>query len=290
MIVGQQPPLPPRRFWRTANGTRPFWFRLLRIPVLVYVGLAVVLMFAENKLIFYPSRYPEGNWNPPGIAFEDAWFNAADGTKLHGWYVPCDQPRAVILFAHGNGGNITDRADMLRAMHYQMHSSVMIFDYRGYGRSEGVPSERGILADGRAARKWLAARARIPETQIVMMGESLGGGVAVDLAAADGARGLILESTFSSLPDVAATHFPWLPVHLLMRARLNSAEKIPNYHGPLLQVHGDRDQIIPFAIGKKLFEAANEPKQFVVVPGGDHNDPSTPAYLKALDEFIGKLP
>ncbi len=123
-----------------------------------------------------------------------------------------------------------------------------------------------------------------------MMGESLGGGVAVDLAAADGARGLILENTFSSLPDVAARHFPWLPVHLLMRTRLNSAEKIPNYHGPLLQVHGDRDQIIPFAIGKKLFDAANEPKQFVVVPGGDHNDPSTPAYLKALDEFIGKLP
>jgi uncharacterized protein len=280
--LGPQPPSTPRR--------RPFWFRALRIAALVYIGLAVVMMFAENSLIFHPSRYPDGNWNPQGLAFEDAWFNASDGTRLHGWYVSCDQPRAVILFAHGNGGNITDRVDILRALHDRMHSAVMIFDYRGYGRSEGSPNERGILADARAARKWLAARSGIAETQIVMMGESLGGGVAVDLAAADGARGLILENTFSSLPDVAATHFPWLPVHLLMRARLNSAAKIPNYHGPLLQVHGDRDQIIPFAIGKKLFDAANEPKQFVVIPGGDHNDPRTPAFLNALEAFIGKLP
>jgi uncharacterized protein len=167
---------------------------------------------------------------------------------------------------------------------------VLIFDYRGYGRSEGVPTEQGILADGRAARKWLATRVGVGESQIVMMGESLGGGVAVDLAAADGARGLILENTFSSLPDVAAAHYPWLPVHFLMRAQLNSAAKIPNYHGPLLQVHGDHDQVIPFALGKKLFDAANEPKQFIVIPNGDHNDPRTPAFLKAMDAFIDKLP
>jgi uncharacterized protein len=269
---------------------RPFWFRLLRLAVLVYIGLAVVMMFAENSLIFHPSRYPSGNWSPPGLTREDAWFNASDGTRLHGWYVPCDRPRAVILFSHGNGGNITDRVDVLRALHDRMRSSVLIFDYRGYGRSEGTPNERGVLADARAARKWLATRAGIGESQIVMMGESLGGGVAIDLAAADGARGLILENTFSSLPEVGATHFPWLPVRLLMRAQLNSAAKIPDYHGPLLQSHGDRDQIVPFALGKKLFDAANEPKQFLVIPGGDHNDPQTPAFLQAMDEFIGKLP
>jgi hypothetical protein len=196
----------------------------------------------------------------------------------------------VILFAHGNGGNITDRVDILRDLHDGMHSTVMIFDYRGYGRSEGSPDERGILADARAARKWLATRCGIAERQIVLMGESLGGGVAVDLAAADGARGLILENTFTSLPEVAAIHYPWLPVRLLMRSQLNSFAKIPNYHGPLLQAHGDRDRIIPFALGKKLFDAANEPKKLVVNAGGDHNDARTPAFLKALDEFIATLP
>jgi hypothetical protein len=269
---------------------RSLLFRLLRIAVLVYIGLAGVMMFAENRLLFFPTRYPVGNWKPPGLTIEDAWFDASDGARLHGWFVPCENPRAVILFAHGNGGNLTDRTDMLRVLHDRMRSSVMIFDYRGYGRSVGLPTEQGILADGRAARKWLAARAGIPESQIVMMGESLGGGVAVDLAATDGARGLILENTFSSLPDAAATHYPWLPVHWLMRAQLNSAKKIPNYHGPLLQVHGDSDQIVPFAIGKKLFDAANEPKQLVVIPGGGHNDPQTPEFLRAMDEFIGKLP
>lgn len=248
------------------------------------------MVFSENALLFHPSRYPSGNWRPQGLAFEDAWFAAADGTRLHGWYVPCDQPRAVILFSHGNGGSIADRAGVFRTLHDRMHSSLLAYDYRGYGRSEGVPTEQGILADARAARKWLAERAGIAEGRIVMMGESLGGGVAVDLAAADGARGLVLENTFSSLPDVAAAHFPWLPVRLLMRAQLNSAAKIPNYHGPLLQVHGDRDQIVPFVSGKKLFAAANEPKQFVVVPGGDHNDPRMPAFLQALDDFLGRLP
>lgn len=274
----------------TQTPRRPFWFRLLRSAVFVYLGIVVFMMFAENSLLFHPIRYPDGNWRPQGLALEDAWFNAADGTRLHGWYVSCQHPAAVVLFCHGNGGNITHRADVLRVMHDRLHSSAMIFDYRGYGRSEGKPNEPGILADARAARTWLAARAGIGESQIVLMGESLGGGVAVDLAADDGARGLILENTFSSLPEVGAKHFPWLPVRLLMRAQLNSAAKIAGYHGPLLQVHGDADQIVPFALGKKLFDAANEPKQFVIIPGGDHNDDRAPAFLNALEAFIARLP
>jgi uncharacterized protein len=274
---------------KTPRRPPPLWFRVLRIPVLVYLGLIIVMVFSENAMLFHPSRYPEGIWRLPGLEVEDAWFSAGS-TRLHGWYVPCKNPRAVILFSHGNAGNITDRADILRTLHDELFCSVLAYDYRGYGRSEGTPTEQGILADGRAARKWLAAHAGVAENQIVEMGESLGGGVAVDLAATGGARGLVLENTFSSLPEVAAAHFPWLPVRLLMRAQLNSAAKIRNYHGPLLQAHGDGDQIVPFKLGKKLFEAANEPKELVVIPGGDHNDPRTPEFIRALDRFIERLP
>jgi hypothetical protein len=222
------------------------------------------------------------------LEFEDAWFETPEGTKLHGWYVSHESPRAVLLFAHGNAGNLSHRYELLRSLR-AMGISVMIFDYRGYGRSEGSPSEAGILADARAARRSLAKREGIGEQQIVLMGESLGGGVMVDLAAKDGARALVLENTFTSLPEVASYHYPWLPVKLLMRTQLNSAVKIADYHGPLLQVHGDADTIIPFEIGRRLFEVANEPKQFVVIADGDHNDPRTPEFFAALDKFLGEL-
>jgi fermentation-respiration switch protein FrsA (DUF1100 family) len=164
-----------------------------------------------------------------------------------------------------------------------------MFDYRGYGRSAGSPSEAGVLADARAARDWLAKRAQIEPQQVVLMGESLGGAVAVDLAAADGARALILENSFNSLPDVAAYHFPWLPVRWLMRTRFDSASKIGRYHGPLLQSHGQPDHVVPYAFGVKLFEAANEPKRFITYPGFDHNDGRPPAYFDELRKELEKL-
>ena len=179
--------------------------------LLAYLLIVLAMMFLENSLLYFPAKYPDGDWNPPGLVFEDAWFNAADGTELHGWFVPCENPRAVALFLHGNAGNMTHRDDMLRELH-RLGVAVLAFDYRGYGRSEGSPTEAGILADGRAARKWLAERAGIPESEIVLMGESLGGAVAVQLAAEAPARGLVLENVFCSLPDVAAFHYPWLPV------------------------------------------------------------------------------
>jgi fermentation-respiration switch protein FrsA (DUF1100 family) len=263
--------------------------RLALFFVSMYLTIVLLMMLMENSLIFFPSVYPDGFWNPPGLSFEDAWFEAADGTKLHGWYVPHDQPRAVLLFAHGNAGNISHRYDLLQDLH-ELGVATLAFDYRGYGRSGGEPNEAGVLADARAARKWLARRAGVRERDIVLMGESLGGGVMVDLAAHDGARGLILENTFTSLPDVAAYHYPWLPVRMLMRAQMNSLAKIGGYHGPLLQLHGDADTIIPYEIGQRLFAAANEPKQFVTIPRGDHNDPRTQQALQAIDGFLAHLP
>ena len=191
---------------------------------------------------------------------------------------------------HGNAGNVSPTGSDVLELFHGLNAAVLVFDYRGYGRSEGSPNEDGVLADARAARRWLAARTNVREQVIVLAGHSLGGGVVVDLAAKDGARGLILESTFTSLPDTAAEHFPFLPVRSLMRTRLDSVAKIPGYHGPLLQTHGDADQIVPYELGRKLFNAANEPKQFVPVPGGGHNEPPSRKYLAALDRFFDAAP
>lgn len=243
----------------------------------------------ERSLIFFPSRYPEGNWRPAGLHFEDVWFTSADGTRLHGWYVPHERPCAVILFCHGNAGNLSDRAGLMQILHDRVGATVMIFDYRGYGRSEGKPNELGVLADAQAARAWLAGRVGIAEKRIVLMGRSLGGAVAVDLAAHDGARALVLESTFTSIPDVAKTMYPWLPLHLLVQTKLNSADKIAAYHGPLLQSHGTVDRLIPYKIGCRLFDAANQPKQFIPIAGGDHNDPQNAEYYNELALFLDRL-
>jgi uncharacterized protein len=243
----------------------------------------------EQSLVFQPQKYPAGDWQPNRLAFEDAWFEAADGTRLHGWFCPAQNPRAVLLYAHGNAGNLASRAPLVWLLCEKLHVSVLIFDYRGYGRSEGTPTEEGILADARAARRWLAVRTGTREKEVVLLGRSLGGGVMTDLAARDGARGLILENTFTSLPDVVGTHAPFLPAHLLMTMRLDSLGKIGDYHGPLLQTHGEADQVIPFQLGRKLFDAANQPKRFVPVPDGGHNDPPSREYVRALEEFLAAL-
>lgn len=268
--------------------------RLLRriaVPVLLaYIMVLGAAMFVENALIYFPVRYPEGDWNPREIRFEDARFQAADGTRLHGWYVPRQNARAAVLFCHGNGGNLSHRIDALVMLNHRVGVSVLIFDYRGYGRSEGKPNEAGVLADARAARAWLAAREKISAADVVLMGESLGGAVAVDLAAHDGARALVLESAFNSLPDVAAYHYPWLPVRWAMRSRFDSAGQIGRYHGPLLQAHGDADTIVPIEFGRRLFEAAAEPKQFLLLHGHDHNDPMPLQFYDAVAALVDHLP
>jgi hypothetical protein len=242
----------------------------------------------EESVVFHPSRYPEGNWHPEELAFEDAWFRAEDGTKLQGWFVPHEKPRAVVLFCHGNGGSLATWADALRTLHDRVGVTAMGFDYRGYGRSEGTPNEEGVFADARAARRWLAQRVGIPEKEIVVMGRSLGAAVAIDLAT-DGARGLIIESTFTSMPEVGHAMFPWLPMRSIMQTQFDSITKIKKYHGPLLQSHGTADRLLPYAMGQALFAAANEPKKFVAIPGGDHQDPQTPEFYAALDAFLDSL-
>ncbi len=287
------PRLPGNKQERTPGSPSVPWWR--RKPILwtwhalrCYLLLVLLMMLLEKWFIFFPTS--DGDWNPPWLKFEDAHFQAEDGTRLHGWYLEHPRPRAVVLFAHGNAGNLSHRADLVEELRRRLHVTVMIFDYRGYGKSAGSPSEKGLLQDARAARRWLARRAGVPEHQIVLLGRSLGGGVMVDLAARDGARALVLDSTFTSLPDVGARHYPWLPVRWLMRTRLDSLSKIRHYRAPLLQFHGDADRIVPYELGRRLFAAAPGPgKRFVTLPGHDHNDPLPELFFRELDRFLDRL-
>ncbi|NIL96062.1 MAG: alpha/beta hydrolase [Planctomycetales bacterium] len=277
----------PRRSFR--------WFYSgIRVTLLTALCCLLLLMIFEERLIFFPSKY-DGSpfWQLHGRVYQDVYFEADDGTQLHGWYFAHEAPRAVVLFSHGNAGNITHRLEMANRLR-GMGLSVFVFDYRGYGRSQGRPHEKGVLADARAARRALARLSGVPESDIVQMGRSLGGAVAVDLAARDGARGLVVESTFSSMPEVAAVHYPLLPVQRFMRTRLDSLSIIGAYRGPYLQSHGDSDTIVPFHLGKRLYDAVETDngffRKFFVIPGGEHNDPQPDDYYRLLDAFIERLP
>ncbi len=242
----------------------------------------------DERLLFQPAKYPEGNWQPTDLEYEDVNFTSEDGTKLHGWFCAHEAPIATILYIHGNAGKITLRASVLARLQNQHHTSVLIFDYRVYGRSEGMPTIKGAIDDARAARMELARLAKIDEADVVIMGRSLGGAIAVQLAAEEGCRGLIVESSFSSLKKMAKRYFP-ASAALVPENNLNSAAAIKKHKGPLLQSHGERDTIVPFASGLELFKAANEPKQLIRIPNANHNHPQSAAYYEALDSFLRSL-
>ena len=243
----------------------------------------------DELFLFQPTKHPAGNWNPKGLEFRDVQFKSGDGTKLHGWYCPAQSPKAVVLYLHGNAGNITHRAGVLRYLQQKLNLTVFIFDYRGYGRSEGVATAEGVVADAEAARKNLAELSGVRESDVVVMGRSLGGAVAVQLVSDNKCRALVIESSFSSLKSVAKAHFPRL-AWLVPGGKLNSAADIAKYRGPLLQSHGDADRVVPFTSGARLFQAAGEPKTFVRISGGRHNDPQPVEYYQALNQFLGQLP
>jgi fermentation-respiration switch protein FrsA (DUF1100 family) len=272
-----------------ASWKRWIW-RAVRCVAISYLLILLVMMWFETSLIFPRWAIPAGNWAPTEFSYEDVFFHSADGTRLHGWYFPQPNAELYVLYCHGNGEDVAalgDYMDMLRERH---NIALFAFDYRGYGRSAGKPAEAGILADGRAAQQWLAQQAGIPPSQVVVWGRSIGGAVAVQLATDLGARGLILERTFTNLPDVAAYHYPWLPVRGLLRNRFDSLARIGAYRGPLLQSHGTVDEVVPFALGRTLFSAAAaEPKQFVIMPGVTHNGPNDKDYYTELARFLARL-
>jgi uncharacterized protein len=278
--------------WQTIQKFRRYrWVRWLQFIVITYLVFLVLLGLLENSLVYPRWAIPPGNWEPIGLHPEDAVFTTEDGIQLHGWYFEHPQPRAHVLYFHGNGTDVSHLGPEMQAISRQHALSMLVFDYRGYGRSEGRPTEQGLYRDAEAAQQWLAERTGQSPRDIVLMGRSLGGAVAVEAAVTHGARGLILERTFSSLPAVAASIYWWLPVRWLMRNRFDSLRKIPQYRGPLLQSHGTADSIVPFTHGKQLFEAAgSDAKRFVVLHRLEHNDPDPEEYWRAFDEFFDQLP
>ena len=261
--------------------------RLFCACFLFYIGFLLLLSLFENRLIFPAPRYPSGDWEPAWLVHEDVEFASPDGTKLHGWYLDHPAPRTYLLYCHGNGEHVAYAAPVADELRSTLDAAVFVFDYRGYGRSQGSAEEKGVLQDGRAAHKWLSERAGVPPDQIVVMGRSLGGAVAVDLANQFHTRKLVLESTFPSIPEVAARLHWWAPVKILIRTQLNSVDKISRYEGGLLQSHGSADTMIPLELGRRLFDAApTSDKEFIVFDALGHNDYPPQDYYVRLRRFV----
>jgi len=259
--------------------------------------MILLMALFERSLIFFPTRYPDGLWDTElaakgsGCVIEDHFFAADDGTELHGWMcrrvgTRAEQP--VLLFFHGNAGNLSHRADLLIELSTRTPADVFVVGYRGYGRSEGRPSESGLYKDARAAWKHLTEVMGIGAEQIIIFGKSLGGGVAVDLALEAPAAGLIVESSFTSIPDMAGAHYPFVP-KFMVRTQMNSLVKIEFISMPKMFVHSKQDRVVPYHLGRKLYEAAPEPKRFHEVIGAGHNETwlvGGDSYFNALAQFI----
>jgi fermentation-respiration switch protein FrsA (DUF1100 family) len=250
-----------------------FLLQILIAAIVAIIFWTILAMIFEEKFIFFPEKYPSGLYNEssriPNLV--DCWVIAEDGIKIHGWFAPNDSAIATLVIAHGNAGNLSHRIDIIRALQ-KVGFNVMMFDYRGYGRSEGAPSENGIYKDGRAAFDYVCKLPKVDTDRIILWGTSLGGAVAIDVAIHRKAAGLILEATFTSAKDFAAVHYSFLPIRYLLKSEFNSIDKIPGIHIPLLMIHGTQDGIVPIRLGKELFAAANEPKEFYEIANADHND------------------
>ncbi|MCA9105963.1 MAG: alpha/beta hydrolase [Planctomycetales bacterium] len=244
----------------------------------------------DAMLGLFPAPFPTGRWEWSELDFEDCWFESADGLRLHGWLLNHPDPRAVVLFAHGNAGNVTHRMEVAAYLWERFDVAILVFDYRGYGRSEGIPTLDGLLMDARAARQFLARRTQVRSEEIVLLGRSLGGAVAAQLAAETPPRGLILESTFTSLREAAATHYPAFLVNSLVKDRYDTQLVLPQLHCPILISHGDLDQTIPVMHAHRLHEVANEPKTLLTFPEGDHNSQQPDFYWDAMERFLDSLP
>ena len=264
--------------------------RIFLILVLSYMGVLLVLWLLENSLVFKPTTAGE-DWEPPVVAeTEDVELQSADGTKIHAWWLPCKGADHALLYCHGNAGNLSHRGGSIAKLRELLKVHVLIFDYPGYGKSGGKPTEQGCYNAAEAAYLWLTDNRKIDGKNIILYGGSLGGGVAVDLATRKPHRSVVLVKTFTSAPDAGASMFPWLPVRWLMRNRFDNLAKIKSCKRPVFIGHGTGDTLIPYAHGLSLFAAANEPKAFVSLQGSNHNDPLPAEFFTELRTFLEKNP
>lgn len=255
----------------------------------LYAGILILLYIFQSRLVFFPSRELAANPNQIGLEYEEVELTSPDQLSLSGWFIPNAETDYVILFCHGNAGNISHRLDTIRLYH-QLGLSVLIFDYRGYGKSEGSPSEEGTYLDAKAAWEYLTnEKGYIPEN-IIIGGRSLGGAIAAWLASEHNPAALILESTFTSIPEAGALHYPIFPIKLLARIKYNTLDYIKDVERPLLVIHSKNDDLIPFQHGQQLYHAYQGDKQFLEIHG-DHNEgfiESEAVYMEGWRSFLRK--
>ena len=277
-----------RRTWRILS--------IIATGVALGLALTVGILWSqlERRYIFFPTAELQFTPADTGLQYEDVSFHTRGGRQLQGWYIPgtVDTGNTTWIWFHGNGGNISHRVDELAMLHHRLGVNIFIFDYQGYGRSQGEPTEQGTYQDARAALDHVSNRPGIDPSKIVYFGKSLGAAVAVELATEKLPAGLILVSPFSSVSDMARRAFPYLPVGWLLKDRYDSASRIRQIQTPLLIIHGAQDEMVPVDQGRALFEAANDPKIFRLLPGAGHNDTHInggPGYWDTLEEFSASI-
>lgn len=226
----------------------------------------------DRNFIFFPSRLIIQTPKAVDLNYQDVRFHSSDGIKLNGWWIEKEGAEGTLIWFHGNGGNMGDRVDHIKLFYDFLPLHLFMIDYRGYGKSEGTPSEEGTYRDAEAALAFVQSRGQPKSQKLFYYGQSLGSAIAVELAMRKAPDALILESPFTSIRDMARVAYPFLPLGFLIRTEYNSLSKIGKISCPVLILHGDRDEIIPWEQGKALFEAANQPKTFTLLPGAGHND------------------
>jgi fermentation-respiration switch protein FrsA (DUF1100 family) len=254
-----------------------------------YLLLVVFVYFIQGRMVYFPTKEIANTPLDIGLHFEEVILRTSDGINISAWFIPAQKERGVILFCHGNAGNISHRLDSIKIFH-DLNLSVFIFDYRGYGSSDGSPSEKGTYRDAEAAFRYLVETRNIDPRKIVIFGRSLGSAVAAEIGFRFNSAALILESGFTSVADLGRKYYPYLPVKLLSRFDYSTARKVGRIDIPKLIIHSLDDDIVPFEHGEKLFAKAAEPKMFLQIKGS-HNDGfavSGKAYINGLNDFITK--
>ncbi len=261
---------------------------------LAYFAILSYLYFNQDRLIFLPTPgtpiITPANY---GIDYESHILPINDKESVHLWFIPGKEEQSpVLLFCHGNSGNLGSRLEILRVL-YQLGIPIAIFDYRGYGESRGRPSEKHLYEDGERVLRFLKTEKGYPLKETIVMGRSLGGAVACELAYRHpDLSGLILDSAFTSLAEIAQIRYPYVPVSLLLKYRFDNLSKVQAISIPKLIIHSLQDEVIPFSLGQRLFQRARPPKRFLSLPAGGHNDAfleSQERYLQGLKEFLSEI-
>ncbi len=265
--------------------------RLQHISLAHFLPIACFVLGCrpEDRLIFHPSAEIIHTPRHVGLEFQDLYFTTADGVRLNGWFIPHREARQTLLWFHGNAGNISHRVENIKLLHDQVKINIFIFDYRGYGRSEGSASEEGTYEDGVAAVQFVGQQLGVKAGNLIFFGRSLGAAVAAEMAGRRQSRALILEAPFVSIREMAQSVVPLLPITALLQTRYDNLEKIVKIKVPLLVIHGDRDEVVPYEHGKRVFAAAPAPKDFYTITGAGHNNTYVvggEAYFQRLGSFI----